>query len=99
VKPQAKHLDSCIAGGQVFLEILPFYNSFATLRSSDFTTKHESIKSYISFSLLWSDQIFIVQTFSRTPMFPVILGFNKNKYGVSKLGSLIQEVALSFCVG
>ena len=28
MKPQAKHLDSCIEGRQVFLEMLPFYNSF-----------------------------------------------------------------------
>ena len=49
MKPQAKHLDSCIAGRQVFLEILPFYNSFATLRSNDFATKHESIKKLHSF--------------------------------------------------
>ena len=34
MKPQAKHLDSCIAAREVFVEISSFYNSFATLRSA-----------------------------------------------------------------
>ena len=107
MKPQANYLDSGIEGMQVFsargcltaLEILPFYNSFATLRSSDFAAKHESIKSCVPFSPVWSPQISVVQTFSTALMFPVILGGNKNKYDVPELGSLIQEVALSLCVG
>jgi len=45
---------------------------------------------YFRFSPFRCPQISVVQTFSTALMFHVILGVNKNKYDVPKLGSLIQ---------